>query len=58
MHHINVRDIPIERRRPRLASYAAQVRAALADPSLPPRVRERLQTRLDAIKADLQGRPR
>ena len=48
----------MELRRPRLTAYASQVRAALMDPSLPKRTRQKLEARLENIKADLQGRPR
>ena len=58
MHHIRAQDIPIEKRRPHLISYQSQVRTALLDPSLSPRTRAKLETRLNNIKADLQGRPR
>jgi hypothetical protein len=57
-HHIHVRDIPMTLRRPRLTSYLAQVRTALADPSLPPRARERLEAKLRNLQADLRGVPR
>jgi hypothetical protein len=48
----------MEQRRPRLVAYASQLQAALLDPSLPLRTRQKYETRLANIKADLQGRPR
>ena len=44
-------------RRPHLAAYLGQVRQALRDPSLPQRVRERLQERQERLRAEMQSSP-
>lgn len=55
MHHIRASEIPMSRRRPHLTAYAAQVRRALMDPSLPAGQRAKLERSLARIRASLQS---
>lgn len=52
-HHINVRDIPMAQRRPRLTAYVAQIRSALLNPAIPDRQRKKLQNQLARILTEL-----
>ena len=52
-HVIRATSIPLSERRPHLVAYLAQVRRALDDPSLPPRMRARLASQRDRILTEL-----
>lgn len=52
-HHITAKDIPMSVRRPYLVAYMGQAKKALQDPTLPERQRQRLQQRIERIRADI-----
>jgi hypothetical protein len=52
-HHIAAKSIAMEMRRPYLVAYMGQAKKALQDPTLPERQRQRLQQRIERIRADI-----
>ena len=51
MHFTRASQIAMSKRLPHIKAFVAQVRKALADPSLPAPRRERLQRRLESLTA-------